>query len=361
MSLRIGNKTIKIGYGGFSWSQYWASRTPTDIVLTPISDTEIQVDWTDAAEGADGIRIYVDGVLDGTADFGDETYTVDGLTADTEYEITVVAYDGSHESPEISDDATTFTSQFSAVYASWTNKPDAADAAKYNTWVKSKIADGTWVTRDVLYNFAVHTNDDGEALKNWINPGTHDATLVNVPAFVAYEGFTPNGTSSYIRTNYVPSVDGVNYTLNDCSLFLLTRTDNDDFIWGEGVFDGTNWLSFIYGAGSYYVRLNDSVALSAVGADDDKAYRIIQRTAANARAFYKNNALINSDAQASAALITKEIYLGVYNNNGAPNFTYGSKAQHSICEIGASLDATERTAIQADAEAYMDSNGKGIL
>ena len=48
---------------GFSWAAYWATRTPSGLVLTVISDTSIQVDWTDADEAADGIRIYVDDVF----------------------------------------------------------------------------------------------------------------------------------------------------------------------------------------------------------------------------------------------------------------------------------------------------------
>jgi hypothetical protein len=46
-------------------------------------------------------------------------------------------------------------------------------------------------------------------------------TAVNSPTWTANQGFTGNGTSSYIDTNFNPATQGVNYTLNDASRYYM--------------------------------------------------------------------------------------------------------------------------------------------
>jgi len=94
--------------GGISWPAYWATRTPTNLVLTVLSDTSIKVDWTDATDAADGLKVYFNGVLKDTVAFGIGTSTVTGLIINTTYTVNVVAYKGTNESSAITDSATTF-------------------------------------------------------------------------------------------------------------------------------------------------------------------------------------------------------------------------------------------------------------
>jgi hypothetical protein len=46
-------------------------------------------------------------------------------------------------------------------------------------------------------------------------------TAVNSPTFTINSGFSGNGTSAYINTNFNPSTSGVNYTLNDASRIMF--------------------------------------------------------------------------------------------------------------------------------------------
>jgi len=103
--LRLG---IPFKRGRGDWENYWATRTPADLVLTVLSDTSIKADWTDAAEAADGLKVYFNDVLKDTVAFGVGTSTVTGLIINTTYTVDVVAYKGTHESSAITDSATTF-------------------------------------------------------------------------------------------------------------------------------------------------------------------------------------------------------------------------------------------------------------
>lgn len=86
------------GKSDFSWSSYWATRTPSDLVLTALSPTSIKLDWTNAGtadydghsieRSGDGITYAeIDTVLVGT-----NTFTDIGLTHGTPYYYRVRAY-----------------------------------------------------------------------------------------------------------------------------------------------------------------------------------------------------------------------------------------------------------------------------
>jgi hypothetical protein len=82
---------------------------------------------------------------------------------------------------------------------------------------------GIWSQMDVFYVYANNGSKEF-ALLNWINPLLHQCSLINSPSFTANDGFTGNGTSSYINTNFNPATSGINYTLNNASIFTYNKT-----------------------------------------------------------------------------------------------------------------------------------------
>lgn len=99
----IGNG-IGIPFGNrFSFSQYWATRTPSDLIVTGMRDTEIDFAWTDNSAGDCSFSIYrsTDGInyaSVGTTVAGDTTYTATGLTAGNLYYFYVVGVKSGNES-----------------------------------------------------------------------------------------------------------------------------------------------------------------------------------------------------------------------------------------------------------------------
>jgi len=90
--------------GGNPWPSYWATRTPTDLLLAVISDTSIKLDWTaNGVEDYDGYSVErsADGVTYAEIDtvlVGTETFTDTGLTELTLYYYRVRAYKGAEYS-----------------------------------------------------------------------------------------------------------------------------------------------------------------------------------------------------------------------------------------------------------------------
>ena len=95
--------------------------------------------------------------------------------------------------------------------------PSDVQQRQQNRLLAAMKTSGMWDKQDVFYNFATN-GDENFALINWKAPGTNNATNVNSSTFTPNEGFTGNGTSSYINTNYNASTEGVNYVLDDASL-----------------------------------------------------------------------------------------------------------------------------------------------
>lgn len=98
--------------------------------------------------------------------------------------------------------------------------PSASVQAKQNTLLTSMKANGVWAKLDVFYVFA---QDGGSAFAtlNWKNPAANQANIASSPTFTINQGFTGNGTSSFIDTNYNPATQGVQYTLNNASMYFF--------------------------------------------------------------------------------------------------------------------------------------------
>jgi hypothetical protein len=96
--------------------------------------------------------------------------------------------------------------------------PSASQRIIQNNLVLSLKSGGVWTKLDILYIFA---NDGGQdfGTLNWKAPTLNQSTLINTPTFTTNEGFMGNGTSSYIDTNFNPSTQGVNYSLNNASRY----------------------------------------------------------------------------------------------------------------------------------------------
>lgn len=135
--------------------------------------------------------------------------------------------------------------------------PSASQQLLQNQLVVDLKAGGVWNKLDTLGVLATDGNSDF-ALIDWIRLTQY--TAINSPTFSANGGFTGNGTSSYIDTNFNPATQGVNYTLNNASRFywvdnnvtgicegILLATRNDSRLSTSGqqrINQGTSQMSF---------------------------------------------------------------------------------------------------------------------
>jgi len=343
-------------YNNFDWNAYWAAlisatvedASPTHVVLTFPSAADLgATDFTiagftiDSASWAGAVLTLV---LSETVVYGDTltvTFVETGGTAAVTNNVAMVA-------------------EYQTLYDSLTTKPSAAIAARQNTFVSGRVASGVWAKLDCFWGFAQTINGDGEALKNWVNPGTYDATIVNAPTFTALEGFLTNGTTSFINTNFDTS--GVcKYVRDSASFGIYSRTDSNP---GVIAFDmgirGVTTRSLLASAfkDRMFVRLNSAAASSLANATTLGMF-IAVRENANSQKGYKNKTKLIDAVVASSGLDTRNFYIGGYDTNNG--LTGPVARQYSCGFIGGTLTQADVNDITDAWEAYMDSNGKGVI
>jgi len=281
--------------GAFNWSAWWATRTPSGLETTAISDTSIQVDWTDGAEAADGIHVYVDGVLTEIAAYGDETVTLTGLTAGTEYTITVVAYSGSQESPAITGTQYTF---------------NIAGFIAYLT------TEGIWAKLD-LVNLAMAGTSGYKNLKD-------DAVVASLSdagkAFLENNvGFFTNAFDGYIVYDWKPSEVGNNYSVNSAYFGVYNWMPIFENTPIAGCYDGTNQLTLQILRNNNQLRYAINMGASTkniayTGASDGL---ISLRKLNNDVTVSRNGVEINTSAITTTNVPTVKLWGCCNNNNGA--------------------------------------------
>jgi hypothetical protein len=90
--------------------------------------------------------------------------------------------------------------------------PSSGQQALQNQLVVDLKDGGIWSKLDTFGVFATDGDSDF-ALIDWIR--LTDYTAVNSPTFTTNDGFSGNGTSAYIDTNFNPTIGTNNFTLND--------------------------------------------------------------------------------------------------------------------------------------------------
>lgn len=106
--------------------------------------------------------------------------------------------------------------------AQLTPRPTYAYAVAVDTLIKGLISNGIWYQLDALWCFACETQQ--HARINIVNPTQNTITEVLSPTWKAFTGYTTNGSSSYLNTNYDATTTGSKFTLNSASLGIYIHT-----------------------------------------------------------------------------------------------------------------------------------------
>lgn len=250
-----------------------------------------------------------------------------------------------------------FSSEYQAVYDSFTTKPSDAIAKQQDVMIRALVSTGLWSKFDIFYLLAQTVNSDGEALKNWKNPGTYDATAMNGPTFTALEGFKPNGTTQYIDSNYSPSTQGVQYAQDSASIGIYIRDNIDEAgAVDMSVSDAASGKWTYIRTRALTGRINQPSAGVAGAVADCRGMNILTRTGANASAAYLNKVeAANDNVTASNGIPDNNVELFRRATGG-----YSTK-QASCAFAGSGLTVQNISDIVDAIEAYMDSNGKGVI
>lgn len=218
--------------------------------------------------------------------------------------------------------------------------------ALINSMVNTTATEGgtLWSRFDMLFIWALP--DTANAQLNLIS-STYTSSLVNAPTFTAYRGYTGNGSTSAISTNFNASTaTSPQFTQNSAhmSIWVLTNLAEafpmaGDLLSGSALFPN-------YTGTDAYARINDGSSGPGTVVDA-RGFLLGNRSGTTAHQIYKNGSSIATDSTTSSA---------VTNSTFQPMFS-GTARQTAMFSSGASLSATDVTNFYGFLRTYMTAVG----
>ena len=221
-----------------------------------------------------------------------------------------------------SGDSGGFVAEYQAVYDAFIVKPSEADADAQNTFVTTLVDGDVWNEVDRLPVFASHApTSSADSLLDWIHPtiSANIATAVNAPTYVQYQGYTGNGTTSYVNSNYNASTDGVKYLLNDSGFGVYLRTHVTEQSADCGVvFSRASRLYGFWDGIGMMGGINAVIAGNTKEASivDAKGLSVIQRADNTNQELVKNGVLIKDEVISSQSIPNDTFYFCGVNDSG---------------------------------------------
>jgi hypothetical protein len=248
--------------------------------------------------------------------------------------------------------------------AAMTTAPDAARQQLISDHIIALKAAGIWSLLDIYYILAAH-HEQASRL-NWKSPGDFTLTANGTITFTTDRGWQGDGTG-YLDTGWIPSVNGVNYTLNDASLGVYSRTNLIENTYNMGANNGSfsnmNNIVIRWNTGENgqsYNRVNQSAAGAIiVDTANSQGLFVARRTGAAEQQSFRNGAQVGSNATTSSNRATVSVFISAVNNNGTPL----SPATHkkAAAFTGAAMSEAQHAALyDAQQNGYLAAVGAAV-
>jgi len=237
--------------------------------------------------------------------------------------------------------------EYQAIYDSFSTKPDASIALAQNRLVRTLRDEGLWDRMDLFYVFANDASDN--ALINWANPGTFDASAILLPTFTAYEGFTGNGASNRINSNYNTTTEATNYLLDNGSWggYFRTIGESLEVLMGNSANNNLNRFSTVYRL-EFDGGTSDTKSLFSAG------FLHANRILSTECKLYVDGSTFDIWEDDSNAKTTNDFY---FLGDGYSGY---SSAQIAIGFAGGGFSDADALILYNSVETYMDAIGKGV-
>lgn len=202
-------------------------------------------------------------------------------------------------------------------------------------FVDAEVIAGTWDLIDEFYCFALNSTD-------WLT-GFRSKTCTNQGATQTTGGATFNGSTQYIESNWIPSVDGVQYQLDDALVAaFIYAVDSGGNAYALGCADGNNdHIVFIdaQSSNNFQYDLHGTGTVVDIGDRTSKTLIAIERTSSINQALYEDGILVDSDSgSTSIDLPTVEIYFGARNGDGTADVHFDGIISTVTLGAGATFD-----------------------
>jgi len=218
---------------------------------------------------------------------------------------------------------------------------------------------------DIAYLLGGETKES--SYRNLVRNANH-ITVTSEPTWTIYKGNQGDGISQFLDTNYNPATQGHNYTLNNCTLGVLSLTDVGGTYSDIGSRTDTTNYTAIYSRLATDVaamRLHTVVGVAINGAvTNSKAYFTVTRNVKEMTGLFGYR---NKTSIARTTLITDttsipngNFYIGARNlvGTGPEGF---SPRQYAFAFASRYMTEAHRDVIIDAVEAYMDAHGEGVI
>lgn len=221
-----------------------------------------------------------------------------------------------------------------------------------NLLIKELKTAGIWNKLDIFYVFATNGDSDFATL-NWKTPASFQATKVNSPTFTSLEGFTGNGSSSYLDTNFHIRNEGVVAANMSVGGYIRTIKANgggiDPIVGADSGPSDILISATSQFLNSIFYRINDEV--NAITANITAGLHHGDRSSTSSR-----SAFINGVQLVSIGNVTNTPNVNLSVLRFASIY---SNSQVSIAFLGESL-STEASDFYTAIQTYMTAIGKQV-
>jgi hypothetical protein len=199
-------------------------------------------------------------------------------------------------------------------------KPSGTFFVRIDFLIRNLKQFGIWNNLDRFWIFA--TEQQSHAKVSLVNPnGISSAwptniSEVNSPKWGRNLGYTFNGSSNYLNSNYNPSSQGVNYKLNNASLgfYSYSNGSGNSNTQTIGSYDGTNLIVLFYE--STAALFLNSTSGASVSVSNYQSILSGSRTSSSTANIYQRGSLTTSGSENSSAIPNLNLFIGARNNSG---------------------------------------------
>jgi len=294
-----------------------------------------------------------------TSENGAKTVSLTGLTQNTtiHWRFKAVNADGTAYSTDQS--ITTINTELITYISGLVTPLSESQKAKLNTFISS-LKSGLSISNlsdvfDVMYLLAGETSES--SLKNIIKNQYH-ATAINAPVFETLKGFTGNGTSSCIDSNFNPSTNSIRYTLNNAGMGIYSMKQlASASTYSCGSLSGTNasMIGVRRDADNPRYFLNNSSSVFAnpsSGGITTGMFSMYRNSSTEIYAIH-NDGIVSTKTASSIAIPNSKLFILAYGNSNSPVFF--DSIQASFFFLGKSLSSSQNQVVFNAIENYLNS------
>ena len=230
--------------------------------------------------------------------------------------------------------------------------PSAGQQVKQNKLLIDLKTAGIW---NKLDSFRVYATDGSSsyALIDWKRLVL--CTAVNSPTFTTNVGYRGNATSSYINSNYNPTANAVNYTLNSASIFAYisaVRTVGQIQAY-QGATGVSTQLLIAAGTNGFGESYINNATTGVNNVTTGIGFQLVNRINSTTLNVYYQGALQNTNSAITSVSIPNRTIWDFGANNGGTGSLF-SNVGNAIIGYGANLTA-EQSAFNTAVNTYINS------